>query len=95
MLLIGYIFDIRSERKLIEEITLNLDFSWYIGYDLDEDIPDHSIFSKARDRFGEKLFVDIFEKILLRCIELGLVSKEAMLIDSTLVKADASPTSLV
>lgn len=63
MLLVGYIFDIRSERKLIEEITLNLAYRWYIGYDLDEDIPDHSIFSKARDRFGEKLFVDIFENI--------------------------------
>lgn len=95
MLLIGYIFDIRSERKLIEEITLNLAYRWYIGYDLDEEIPDHSIFSKTRTRFGKKLFVDIFEKILSKCIQLGLVSKEGMLVDSTIVKADASVGSMV
>ena len=95
MLLVGYLFDIRSERKLVEEITLNLAYRWYIGYDLDEEIPDHSIFSKARTRFGKKLFLDIFEKILVKCIELGLVSKEGMLIDSTIVRADASDNSMV
>ena len=61
MLLVGYLFDIRSERKLIEEISLNLAYRWYIGYDLDEEVPNHSVFSKARTRFGKKLFVDIFE----------------------------------
>jgi transposase len=95
MLLIGYMFDIRSERKLIEEISLNLAYRWYIEYDLDEEIPDHSIFSKARARFGKKLFVDIFEKILIKCLELGLVSKEDMLVDSTIVKADASINSMI
>jgi len=95
MLLVGYLFDIRSERKLVEEISLNLAYRWYIGYDLDEEIPNHSIFSKARTRFGKKLFVDIFERILIRCIELGLVSSEGMLIDSTIVKANASDHSMV
>ena len=95
MLLVGYLFDIRSERKLVEEISLNLAYRWYIGYDLDEEIPNHSIFSKARKRFGKKLFVDIFERILTRCIELGLVSKEGMLINSTIVRADASDCSMV
>jgi len=95
MLLVGYLFDIRSERKLVEEISLNLAYRWYIGYDLDEEVPNHSVFSKARVRFGKKLFLDIFEKILIRCIELGLVSKEGMLIDSTIVKADASDRSMV
>jgi len=95
MLLIGYLFDIRSERKLVEEISLNLAYRWYIGYDLDEEVPNHSIFSKARARFGKKLFLEIFEKILVKCVELGLVSGEGMLIDSTIVKADASSSSLV
>ena len=95
MLLIGYLFDIRSERKLMEELALNLAYRWYIGYDLDEEIPNHSIFSKARVRFGKKLFVEIFEKIVLRCVELGLVSEKDMLIDSTVVRADASTDSLV
>ena len=75
MLLIGYLFDIRSERKLIEEISLNLAYRWYIDYDLDEQIPDHSIFSKARTRFGKKLFLNIFEEILKKCIDFGLVGK--------------------
>jgi len=95
MLLVGYLFDIRSERKLVEEISLNLAYRWYIGYDLDEEVPNHSVFSKARVRFGKKLFVDIFEKILVKCIELGLVSSEGMLIDSTIVRADASDSSMV
>ena len=95
MLLVGYLFDIRSERKLVEEISLNLAYRWYIGYDLDEEVPNHSVFSKARTRFGKKLFVDIFEKILVRCIELGLVSKEGMLVDSTIVRANASDGSMV
>ncbi len=95
MLLIGYIFDISSERKLIEKISLNLAYRWYIGYDLDEEIPDHSIFSKARARFGKGLFLKIFENILVKCMELGLVSKEGALIDFTIVKANASPGSLV
>ena len=95
MILVGYLFNIRSERKLVEEISLNLAYRWYIGYDLDEEVPNHSIFSKARVRFGKKLFLDIFEQILIKCIELGLVSSEGMLIDSTIVKADASAGSLV
>jgi len=95
MILVGYLFNIRSERKLVEEISLNLAYRWYIGYDLDEEVPNHSIFSKARIRFGKKLFLDIFEQILIKCIELGLVSSEGMLIDSTIVKADASTGSLV
>ena len=95
MILVGYLFNIRSERKLVEEISLNLAYRWYIGYDLDEEVPNHSIFSKARVRFGKKLFLDIFEQILIKCIELGLVSSEGMLIDSTIVKADASTGSLV
>ena len=95
MLLIGYLFDIRSERKLVEEVSLNLAYRWYIGYDLDEAVPDHSIFSKARARFGKKLFLDIFEEILKKAVSYGLVSKENLLVDSTIVKANASTDSLV
>jgi len=95
MLLIGYLFDIRSERKLVQDISLNLAYRWYIGYDLDEDIPNHSIFSKARARFGKKLFLEIFSQILKLAISYGLVSKEGILVDSTQVKADASMNSIV
>ena len=95
MLLIGYLFDIRSERKLVEEVSLNLAYRWYIGYDLDEQVPDHSIFSKARTRFGKELFCQIFEEILKKAIGYGLISKNEILIDSTIVKANASLNSIV
>jgi transposase len=95
MLLVGYLFDIRSERKLVEEISLNLAYRWYIGYDLDEEIPNHSIFSKARKRFGRKIFRKIFEQILKTAIGYGMVSKDGMLVDSSIVKADASVGSII
>lgn len=95
MLLIGYLFNVQSERKLVEEISLNLAYRWYIGYDLDEDIPNHSIFSKARARFGKKLFSEIFTEILKLAVSYGLVSGKGMLVDSTIVKANASLNSMV
>ena len=95
MLLVGYLFDIRSERKLVEEVSLNLAYRWYIGYDLDEKVPDHSIFSKARKRFGEKIFKEIFEQILKTAIGYGIVSKDGILVDSSIVKADASVSSII
>lgn len=55
MLLVDYLFDIRFKRKLVEEISLNLAYRCYIGYDLDEEISNHSIFSKARTRFGKRI----------------------------------------
>ena len=84
MLLIGYLFDIRSDRKLIEEISLNLAYRWYIGYDLDEQIPDHSIFSKTRARFGKKLFLQIFEEILKIAVSFNLISKDTLLTASAI-----------
>lgn len=95
MLLVGYIYDIRSERRLIEEVRLNLAYRWYVGYDLDEELPDHSIFTKARARFDKDLFLDIFEKILSECVRAGLVKGDGVLVDSTIVRADASMNSMV
>lgn len=95
MLIVGYIYDIRSERRLVEEISLNMAYRWYVGYDLDEQVPDHSIFSKAWARFGKELFCEIFSRILAECAKAGLVTGDALYIDSTLVKADAALSSLV
>ena len=95
MLIIGYLYDIRSERRLVEDVSLNLAYRWYVGYDIDEKIPDHSIFTKARKRFGKELFVQIFEDVLKSCIKAGLVSAKEILIDSTIVRADASMNSIV
>jgi len=95
MLLIGYLYDICSERRLAEEMSLNLAYRWYVGYDLDEEVPDHSIFSKARKRSGQKLFLEVFKHILRKCVEAGLVKGDSVFARSTLVKANASMSSLV
>lgn len=95
MLLIGYLYDIRSERRLAEEHSLNLAYRWYTGYDLDEEVPTHSVLSKARKRFGKELFLKIFEEIVEACMRAGIVKAEGVFKDSTLVRADASLDSVV
>jgi transposase len=56
MMLIGYFYGITSERRLAEETSLNMAFMWYLGYDLDESTPNHSVISKARARYGKEVF---------------------------------------
>jgi transposase len=71
--LIMFFEGIRSERQLMETVNLNLAHRWYIGYDLDEPVPDHSSLSKIRTRYGFEVFHRFFEKIVELCIEAGLV----------------------
>jgi len=84
-----------SERKLAEECIVNLAFRWYLGYDLDEATPNHSVISKARGRFGKKVFEEFFQEVLSICVEKGLVGGEKIFADGTLIKANASLKSLV
>jgi len=95
MMLLGYLYGITSERRLAEECSLNLAFMWYLGYDLDETTPDHSVISKARSRYGEETFEKFFEKVLALCVEAGLVKGEQLFADSTLIRANASLKSVV
>jgi transposase len=95
MWLIGYLFGIPSERKLVEEIGLNLGYRWFLGYDYDDSIPTHSVLSKARRRFGQKIFREVFEYIVLRCQDAGLVGGETVFVDSSMVSANASLDSIV
>jgi len=92
MLLVGYCFGIRSERRLCEEAHLNLAYRWFCRLGLDGDVPDHSTFSKNRHgRFRESdLLRRLFETILRRCIDQGLVGGEGFAVDASLIKADAS-----
>ena len=92
MLIIGYCFGIRSERRLCEEVHLNLAYRWFCRLGLDGDVPDHSTFSKNRHgRFRESdLLRRVFETVLQRCIREGLVGGEAFAIDASLIKADAN-----
>src|SRR3974377_704695 len=92
MLLVGYCFGIRSERRLCEEVHLNLAYRWFCRLGLDGDVPDHSTFSKNRHgRFrGSELLRRLFETILRRCIDQGLVGGESFAVDASLIKADAN-----
>src|ERR1700729_3038371 len=92
MLIVGYCFGIRSERRLCEEVHLNLAYRWFCGLGLDGDVPDHSSFSKNRHgRFRESdLLRRLFEAILRRCIDQGLVGGEGFAVDASLIRADAN-----
>ena len=92
MLIIGYCFGIRSERRLCEEVHLNLAYRWFCRLGLDGGVPDHSTFCKNRHgRFRESdLFRRVFETVLRRCIQEGLVGGEAFAVDASLIKADAN-----
>jgi transposase len=92
MLLIGYCLGIRSERRLCEEVHLNLAYRWFCRLGLDGAVPDHSTFSKNRHgRFRDSdLLREVFEMTVTRCIEEGLVGGEGFAVDASLIKADAN-----
>ena len=71
--LIAFFEAIRSERLLMETVSLNLAHRWFIGYDLDEDVPDHSSLSKIRERYGMEIFQLFFEKIVGLCMDAGFI----------------------
>src|SRR6195256_2957800 len=92
MLIVGYCLGIRSERRLCEEVHLNLAYRWFCRLGLDGDVPDHSTFSKNRHgRFRESdLLRRLFDTVLGRCVREGLVDGEAFAVDASLIKADAN-----
>jgi transposase len=92
MLIIGYCFGIRSERRLCEEVHLNLAYRWFCRLGLDGDVPDHSTFSKNRHgRFREcYLLRRVCETVLQRCLREGLVGGEGFAVDASLIKAGAN-----
>jgi transposase len=92
--LLGWLYGITSERRLAEECRLNLAFLWFLGYDLDERPPDHSVLSKARARFGVTTYQAFFAEIVRRCERAGLIRGDRLYLDSTLVEANASLESL-
>ena len=92
MLLVGYCYGIRSERRLCEEVHLNLAYRWFCRLGLDGAVPDHSTFSKNRHgRFRDSdLLRHLFETVLRRCMTEGLVGGEGFAVDASLIKADAN-----
>ena len=93
--LVMFFEGIRSERKLIETASLNLAHRWYLGYALDEALPDHSSLTRIRQRLGIDTFQRFFEKVVDLCQEAGLVWGRELFFDATKVEANADPDSLV
>src|SRR3954469_1304934 len=92
MLIAGYCFGIRSERRLCEEVHLNLAYRWFCRLGLDGSVPDHSTFSKNRHgRFRESdVLRCLFETVVRRCMDEGLVGGEGFAVDASLIKADVN-----
>jgi transposase len=92
MLIVGYVFAIRSERLLCREVQVNLAYRWFCGLSIEDKIPDHSAFSRARnERFRDSdIFRRVFERIVKACILAGLVGGEGFAVDASLIVADAN-----
>src|SRR5262249_51803344 len=92
MVLVGYCYGIRSERRLCQEVHLNLAYRWFCRLGLENEVPEHSSFSKNRHgRFRESaLFRRLFEEVVRRCVRAGLVGGEGFAIDASVIEADAS-----
>ena len=92
MLIVGYVFAIRSERLLCREVQVNLAYRWFCGLSIEDKIPDHSAFSRARnERFrNSDMFRRVFERVVEACIAAGLVGGEGFAVDASLIVADAN-----
>src|SRR5438067_9215029 len=97
ILLLGYLYGITSERKLVEELRMHLAWRWFTGLGFDQEIPHHSTFSKNRHgRFQEsKLFEQLFEEIVAHCLEVGLVQGDNLSVDGSFVEANANKESRI
>lgn len=92
MLVVGYVFAIRSERALCREVQVNLAYRWFCGLSIEDKLPDHSAFSRARnERFHDSdIFRRVFERVAGACIVAGLVGGEGFAVDASLIAADAN-----
>jgi len=92
--LVGYLENIISDRKLIEHCSMRLDILFFLGYDIDEQLPWHSTISRTRQLLPEEIFEQVFTHILSMCVEKGMVSGHTQAMDSAPIKANASMDSL-
>lgn len=95
LMLLLVFYNVRSERELMDTVPERMDWLWFLGLDLDSDIPDHSVLSKARKRWGVDVFRSFFERIVWQCVEAGLVDGSKLFMDASIVEADASMESVV
>ena len=79
---------IRHVRDLMRQVQVNLAYRWFIGYELDEKLPDHSTLSKSLDRFGDDVFNELFERSISQCQKSGLIEGKVLHVDATTIRAD-------
>jgi len=95
MMFLLFYYNIPSERELIEQISLRLDFLWFLDWDLESAVPNHSVLSKARTRWGTKIFEQLFTRTVSQCVQAGLVEGRLLHVDSTIVAANAAKDSVL
>jgi len=95
LMLLLVFYNVRSERELIATLPERLDWLLFLGYDIDSPIPNHSVLSKARARWGKDIFKSFFERIVFQCVEAGLVDGKKIFVDSSLIEANASLKSII
>jgi transposase len=97
MLIVGYVFAVRSERRLCEEVQVNLAYRWFCGLGIEDRVPNHSVFSRARhERFRDaEAFRLVFGRVVGACLAAGLVGAESFSIDASLIKADVNKAKRV
>lgn len=90
MVLLGFLYNIDSDRQLCEEIGYNLAYRWFCKLSLKDDVPDHSSITRIRDRLGEKVYEKIFNEIVEQCRKAGLIKLDQVMVDGSVIKANAS-----
>jgi transposase len=95
MMLLLFWDNVASERELMRIIPMRIDYLWFLGYSLEDAVPNHSVLSKARQRWGQEVFEQLFAQTVQQCLEAGLIDGEKLHVDSSLVRADASLNSVV
>jgi transposase len=95
LMLVGYLENLGSDRRIINTVSMRMDMLFFIGYDIDEPLPWHSTLSRTRQLYGEELFKQLFKEVLKQCIDKGMVGGRRQVMDSVAVKANASMESLI
>lgn len=95
LLFLLFLDDIPSERELMRQVACRLDYLWFLGLDLNDPVPDHSVLSKARSRWGGAVFEKLFVRTVRQCVEAGLVEGHKVHVDASVVDADASKNSVL
>jgi transposase len=95
LMLIGYLENLGSDRRIINTVNMRLDMLFFAGYDIDQPLPWHSTLSRTRQLYREELFRQLFKDVLKQCIDKGMVAGRRQVMDSVAVKANASMDSLI